>query len=230
MKESVCNSVHKLCDLDRITSKLLIECLDSILPSLTDPLSSSLVSGIFQQCVKSALVTPMIKKRCLYRNDFNNYRPVSNICVTANIQEKRDLSNVSSYLNSHNHYNTFQSACNPGYSIETALLKVVDDLFRSLSKGNMSVLGLLDFSSAFDTINNSILVHRLHTNLVFTDAVLQWFSSYLMDRTHYVSPSNHCSAFAPVHSVVPQGSVIVPILFILCTRHLSAIISMHPPI
>ena len=34
----------------------------------------------------------------------------------------------------------------------------------------------------------------------FTDTVLQWFSSHLTDRTHYVSLSNHCSAFAPVHS------------------------------
>ena len=59
---------------------------------------------------------------------------------------------------------------------------------------------LLDFSSAFDTIDHSILVHRLHTDFGFTDAVLQWFSSYLTDRTHYVSLSNHCSAFAPVHS------------------------------
>ena len=35
------------------------------------------------------------------------------------------------------------------YSTETAFLKVVNDLFLSLSKGNISVLALLDFSSAF---------------------------------------------------------------------------------
>ena len=62
------------------------------------------------------------------------------------------------------------------------------------------ILALLDFSSAFDTIDHPILVHRLHTDLGFTDIVLQWFSSYLTDRTHYVSLSNHCSAFAHVHS------------------------------
>ena len=71
---------------------------------------------------------------------------------------------------------------------------------------------MLDFSSAFDTIDHPILVHRLHTDFGFTDAVLQWFSSYLTDRTHYVSLSNHCSAFASVHSGVPQGSVLGPML------------------
>ena len=90
-------------------------------------------------------------------------------------------------------------------------LKVVDDLFRSLSKGNISVLALLEFSSALDKIDKSIIVHRLHTDFGFTDTVLQRFSSYLIDRTHYVSLSNHCSVFAPVHSGVPHGSVHGPI-------------------
>ena len=157
----------------------------------------------------------------------NNYRPVSNLCFIAKILEKLVFSQVSSYLNSHNLYNTCQSAYRPGLSTETALLKVVNDLFLSLNKGNIYVLALLDFSSAFDTIDHPILVHRLHTDFGFTDTVLQWFSSYLTDRTHYVSLSNHCSDFAPVHSGVPRGSVLGPILFTMYIKPLSAIIDSH---
>ena len=152
---------------------------------------------------------------------------VSNLCFIAKILEKLVLSQVSSYLNSHNLYNTCQSAYRPGHSTETALLKVVNDLFLSLNKGNISVLALLVFSSAFDTIDHTILVHRLHTDFGFTDTVLQWFSSYLTDRTHYVSLCNHCSDFAPVHSGVPQGSVLDPILFTMYIKPLSAIIDSH---
>ena len=190
-----------------IPFKLLIECLDSILPS-----------RIFPHYFKSALVTSILKKRCLDHNDLNNYRPVSNLCFIAKIQENLVLSQVSSYLISRNLYNTCQSAYRPDHSTETALLKVVNDLFLSLNKGNISVLALLDLSSASDIVDHPIHVHRLHTDFVFTDSVLQWFSSYLTDRTHYVSPSNHRSAFAPVHSGVPQGSVLDPILLIMNSK------------
>ena len=82
-----------------------------------------------------------------------------------------------------NPYNAYHT----GHSTETAVLKIVNDLFLSLSKGNISVLALLDLTSAFDTIDHPILAHRLHTDFGFTDTVLQWFSSYLTDRMHYVS-------------------------------------------
>ena len=143
------------------------------------------------------------------------------------ILEKLVLSQVSSYFNQHNLYNPCQSAYRPGHSTETALLKVVDDLFLSLNKGNVSVLSLLIFSSAFDTIDHTILAHRLHTDFGFTDTVLQWLSSYLTDRTHYVSLSNHCSALAPVHPAVPQCSLLGPTLFTMYIMPLSAIIDSH---
>ena len=187
VKECILNSAPKSCELDPIPSKLLIECLYYILPSLTDLFISSFAFGIFPQCLKSALVTPILKKRFHDHNDLNNYRPVSNPCLIAEIPEKLVLSQVSSYINSHNLCNTCQSAYRPGHRTETALVKVADDLFLYLNKGNISVLTLLYFSSAFDTIDHHILVHRLHTDFGFTDAVLQWFSSYLTDRTHYIS-------------------------------------------
>ena len=55
----------------------------------------------------------------------------------------------------------------------------------------------------------------------------QWFSSYLTDRTQYISLSNHCSAFAPAHSGVPRGSVLGPINFTIYIKLLSAIIDSH---
>ena len=230
VKECILTSAPKSCELDPIPSKLLIECLDSTLHSLIDLFSSSLASGVFPQCFKSTLVTPILKKRCLDHNDLNNYRPVSNLYFIAKILGKLILSQVTSYLNSHNLHNTCQSAYRPGHSTEIALRNVVYDLFLSLNKGNVSVLALLDFSSVFDTIDHPILVHRLQTDLGFNDTVLQWFSSYLTDRTHYISLSNRCSAFAPGYSGVPQDSVLRPILLTMHIKPLSAIIDSQSTI
>ena len=51
-------------------------------------------------------VTPILKKRCLDHNDLSNYMSVSNLFFIAKILEKLVLSKVSTYLNSHNLYNT----------------------------------------------------------------------------------------------------------------------------
>ena len=99
--------------------------------------------------------------------------------------------------------------------------------YLSLIKGNKSGQALPVVSTAFDTIGNHILVHCPHTNFEFTDTVLQCFSSYLTDRTQYVSLSNHCSAFAPVLSGIPRCSFCGPIFFSMYYRLLSAIIDSH---
>ena len=54
---------------------------------------------------------------CLDHNDLNN-----NLWSIAKILEKHVLSKVSAYLNSHNPYNTCQSAYGPGNSTETEFL------------------------------------------------------------------------------------------------------------
>ena len=72
VKECNIISAPKSCDLNSILSKLLIECLDSIIPSLTDLFNYSLISGILPQCFMSDLVSPIHKKRCLDHNDLNS--------------------------------------------------------------------------------------------------------------------------------------------------------------
>ena len=116
VKECIRNSDPKSSELDPIPSKLLIQCLDYILPSLTNQFISSLASVIFPQCFKSALVIPILKKRFSDHNDLNNYGPVSNLCFIAKILEKLVLSTFSTFLNSHNIFYSCQSAYRPCHS------------------------------------------------------------------------------------------------------------------
>ena len=83
-------------------------------------------------------------------------------------------------------YITFQLEYCTDHCTETALLKVANELFLTLSKGNKSNLALLVMSSAFGTIDHSVHMHRSHIDFGFIDAALQWSSSYLTYQTQYV--------------------------------------------
>ena len=96
---------------------------------------------------------------------------------------------------------------------------------QQLSIKNIDILEIQQL--AFETIDHSILVHCLYTDIRFTDTVLQRFSSYLTDCAQYISLSNYCSAFTPVHEGVPQGSVLGQILFSMYIKPMATIIDNH---
>ena len=53
------------CDLDLVPTKLLKEQLDCIIPLMVDIVNKSLCSGVFPDCLKQAIVVPLLKKKSL---------------------------------------------------------------------------------------------------------------------------------------------------------------------
>ena len=84
-------------------------------------------------------------------------------------------------------FDRFQSGFCKLYSTEAALLKVSNDILMAADAGDGSVLVLLDLSAAFDTVDHHILIHRLNHLGGISGTALEWFSSYLMDRSLSVS-------------------------------------------
>lgn len=66
-------------------------------------------------------------------------------------------------------------------------------LSDSLEIKKLAVLVLLDLSIAFDTIDHSILLDRLHNLVGLCGAVFNRFLSYLTDREFYVAMDQHSS-------------------------------------
>ena len=129
------------------------------------------------------------------------------------------------HLNGQCLHDKFQSAYRVGHSTETALLRVLNALLCCADSGNLAVLLMLDLSAAFDTIDHTLLLQRLHGSVGVTGAHL-WFSSYLHDRWQYVSVGE-ASSSTPLHCGVPRGSVLGPILFSLYTTPLGQLIDKH---
>ena len=121
----------------------------------------------------------------------------------------------------------FQSAYRRFHSTESALLNIPDDLFLNMSEGSTTALTLLDLSAAFDTIDHSILFHRLYECYGINGLALSWFKSYLSDRTQSVKVGSVLSHPMDLKFGVPQGSVLGPLLFSMYTNPLSLIIRSH---
>ena len=129
---------------------------------------------------------------------------------------------LNSYLSSNAHYEVYQSAYRPLHSTETALLRVQNDILTSIENKEITVLVLLDLSSAFDTVDHAILLNRLK-NIGITGLVHDWFSSYLSGRTQAVFLDGVISDSVNLTCGVPQGSVLGPILFNIYTQPLGEI-------
>ena len=122
-----------------------------------------------------------------------------------------------------------QSAYRKGHSTETALLRVVNDILSNMNKQHMSILVLLDLSTAFDTIDHAILLCRLDTSFGIMDAALAWFSSYLSGRSQRVLVNGERSDWHPLPFGVPQGSCLGPLLFSAYASRLFEIIKLYLP-
>ena len=90
----------------------------------------------------------------------------------------------------------------------------------------VTLLGLLDLSAAFDCVDHQLLLQQLRRDFGFTETVLAWTTSFVTGRTQ-VLYKDCLSAVQPVQYGVPQGSVIDPIPFVLYTAEIGQIVAQH---
>ena len=122
----------------------------------------------------------------------------------------------------------FQSAYRAGHSTETALTRVHNDVLRAIDDGQCVILVLLDLSSAFNTVDHSILSNRLNRCFGIGGKALTWFRSYLLNRSQFVYVENERSSSRFLRYGVPHGFVLEPTLFSMYTAApLADVIKQH---
>ena len=82
-------------------------------------------------------------------------------------------------------------------STESAITLITFDPLSSLNNNRDTILVLLDMSSAFDTLDHNVLIHRLSA-IGITGIALNWFTSYITNRSSSVSINTNSSL--PLHN------------------------------
>ena len=99
-------------------------------------------------------------------------------------------------------------------STEHAILNIVNKIQSNMDKGMFSCGVFIDLQKAFDTVNHSILLHKL-SHYGIRGTVNDWFSSYLSNRIQTTQVGSHVSRKESTLCGVPQGSVLGPLLFLI---------------
>ena len=128
------------------------------------------------------------------------------------------------FLNNNNAIYNLQFGFRQQYSTSHALISITENIRKALDDGNIGCGVFVDLQKAFNTVDHQILLAKLnHSGIrrVSND----WFKYCLSNRSPYLSINRYESGLAAINCVVPQGSVLGSLLFLLYTNDLNQAIT-----
>lgn len=212
---------------DVIPTVILKDCVDLLAPFLAFLVNQCFKLGYFPTPLKLISVTPVLKKGCTDADNLSSYRPICNLSVLSKIMERIVVKHFVSYLNSNYLINVHQSAYRVYHSTETALLHLTSEVLTAMDDGKIALLASLDLSSAFDTVNHRVMLRRLSSSFGVSGLALQWFESFLCNRSMFYKFNGSSSGVVPVITGIPQGSVLGPTLFMLYIMDIIPLVQSH---
>ena len=99
----------------------------------------------------------------------------------------------------------------------------------NLNSQRVTLLVLLDLSAAFDTVDHGVLLNRVSTSFGVRGSALQWFTSYLPNRSQRVSFDQTLSENFSLQCGVSQRSCLGPLLFTIYASKLFEVIKNYLP-
>lgn len=210
--EKIINGLKVTNDENNINSKLIWDSLEITGQFFINIINTSFETGCFPKSWKEATIIPIQKKTGTRKCD--EFRPINTLPSYEKLMECEVKDQLQKYIDSNEILAIEQSGFRKLHSCETALNLVISDWKYLRDDGNTTIVIFLDLKRAFETLDRERLINKLQA-YGLEGAELQWFSSYLDQRTQKTKVAEVFSSSMLNNLGVPQGSVLGPLLFIL---------------
>lgn len=217
LKEVKATDINKSSGIPGLSSRLIKDAMIIMISEFTFLFNTSLLTCKVPSKWKEAIVIPIPK--IANSKNVSDLRPISLLPIPGKMLEHIIHDSLMNHLDSSKLLSRRQFGFRPGLSTVDAITTLVDDVGLYLNNSQLTLATIIDFRNAFDTLDHNLLLKRLAEINLSTDA-LNWFRSYLSQRSQTTMINGLVSHKAPMKTGVPQGSILGPLLFIIYVNNL----------